>query len=326
MPWDQRIKRRLKLRDLDMLMAVIRCGSMAKAANQIAVSQPAVSKAISDMERTLGVQLLDRTAQGVTPTLYGNALQKWATAVFDDLRQGVNELEFLADPTIGEVRVGCSEPMQGGFVPHVIDRLTRKHPRISIHVAQLSVWMGQLHELRGRTIDLQVGRIKQPFAEDDLQAETLFYEGAYIVAAAHNPLCRRRNLRLADLVDEHWSLPPPRTNVAGMLFAEAFEKQGLDLPKKTVLTASIQVHCALLMTGRYLAVFPGSLLQFGMKNLPLKILPVDMVMAQNPVGIVTLKNRILSPVARLFIDCAREVAKTMSPPKSGGIRNTRTRI
>ncbi len=324
MPWDQRTKRRIKLRDLDVLMAVIQCGSMAKAANQIAVSQPAVSKAISEMERTLGVQLLDRTAQGVTPTLYGKALQKWATAVFDDLRQGVNELEFLADPAVGEVRVGASEPMQGGFVPHVIDRLTRRHPRVSIHVAQLSAWMGQLHELRARTIDLQIGRLKQPFVEDDLQAEILFNDPAYLVAAAHNPLCRRRNLGLADLVDEHWSLPPPSQNVAGMLFAETFKKHGLALPKKAVVTPSIQVHCALLMTGRYLAVFPGSLLRFGTQHLPLKILPVEMA-AHTPVGIATLRNRTISPVVQLFIDCAREVAKTMNPPKLGRIHNTRTR-
>ena len=103
---DERIGRRLRLRDLHILMSVARCGGMGKAAAELAVSQPAISKAIADMEHTFGVRLLDRTAQGVEPTLYGRALLKWGAAVFDDLRQGVKEIEFLADPAAGELRIG----------------------------------------------------------------------------------------------------------------------------------------------------------------------------------------------------------------------------
>ena len=88
---DARIRRRLRLRDLDTLIAVAETGSMAKAAAQLAVSQPAVSKAIAEMERTLGHCLLDRTSQGVEPNLYGRALLKWARAVFDDVHRGVAE-------------------------------------------------------------------------------------------------------------------------------------------------------------------------------------------------------------------------------------------
>src|ERR1700676_1996578 len=113
---DERVIRRLKLRELHILTTVARASSMGKAAVQLALSQPAVSKAIAEMERTLGVPLLDRTAQGVEPTLYGRALLKWAGAVFDDLRQGVREIAFLADPTSGEVRVGCTEMMTAGLL------------------------------------------------------------------------------------------------------------------------------------------------------------------------------------------------------------------
>src|SRR6185503_14247735 len=94
---DERALRRLKLRDLRVLMAVAQSGSMGKTAAELAMSQPAVSKAIAEMEHALGVQLLNRTAQGVEPTLYGRALQKWATVVFDDLRQAVKEIQHLSD-------------------------------------------------------------------------------------------------------------------------------------------------------------------------------------------------------------------------------------
>src|SRR5437764_1105661 len=130
MKWDSRIRRRLKMRDLDTLLAVAHWGSMAKAAVQLSVSQPAVSKAIADIELTLGVRLFDRSAQGVEATLFGRALLKWAAAVFDDVRQGVNEIAFLADPTSGELRIGATEPIIAGMLPAVLDRLNRRHPRI----------------------------------------------------------------------------------------------------------------------------------------------------------------------------------------------------
>src|ERR1041384_4766969 len=116
-PWDDRIGRRLRLRDLHILMSVARCGGMGKAAAELAISQPAISKAIADIEHTLGVRLLDRTTQGVEPTLYGRALLRWGATVFDDLRQGVKEIEFLADPTAGEVRIGRSEGNTAGLLP-----------------------------------------------------------------------------------------------------------------------------------------------------------------------------------------------------------------
>jgi DNA-binding transcriptional LysR family regulator len=78
MPWDERTKRRLKLRDLDILVAVVETGSMGKAAKRLDISQPAISKAIVELEDALGVRLLDRGRRGVVPTAYGVALANTA--------------------------------------------------------------------------------------------------------------------------------------------------------------------------------------------------------------------------------------------------------
>lgn len=308
MPWDRRTRRRLKLSDLDVVASVARAGSMAKAAGELAVSQPAISKAIANLELTLGVQLFDRTAQGVEPTLYGRALLKWSTVVFDGLAQGVKEIEFLRDPGAGEIRVGASEPMLGGFVPKVIDWLARQYPRLSIQVSPISQWSAQLQALRDRKIDMQVGRLMRPVNEDDLGQEPLFDDHAYVVASPQHRMARRRKVTLADLLKEQWSLPPTETNVAGQMFAELFRAQGFDFPKSSIVTPSIQVHCGLLATGRYIAIFPGSLLQFGLEHMPLKVL-LRFPTAPAPVGITILKNRTLSPVAEIFIEHARNVAR-----------------
>jgi len=128
MRWADRIGRRLKLRDLHVLSAVVQWGSMAKAAQHLTVSKPVVSAAIADLERTIGVRLLDRTRRGVEPTIYGRALLKHGTVAFDALKQGIKEIEFLADPTVGELRIGCPEWIAAGLLPVIIDRLLQKHP------------------------------------------------------------------------------------------------------------------------------------------------------------------------------------------------------
>src|SRR5215475_2086428 len=125
-----RIGRRIKLQDLHVFLAVVQAGSMGKAARQLNTSQPNISKSMADLEHALGVRLLDRHRQGIEPTESGRALLDCGVAVFDDLRQGVKNIEFLNDPTAGDVRIGSIAPLATSFVSAVIDRLSRRYPRI----------------------------------------------------------------------------------------------------------------------------------------------------------------------------------------------------
>src|SRR5712675_306507 len=168
MPWDERTARRLKLRDLNIFKTVARCGSMGKAATQLAISPPAISKAITDLEGVLGVRLLDRSRQGVEATQYGNALLKWSAAVFDDLMHGVEEIDSLADPSKGTVRVGISEGMPTELVSGVIMLLSPRYPQIAFSVIQAATNALQFRELRERNVDLIFGRLYLPVVEEDL--------------------------------------------------------------------------------------------------------------------------------------------------------------
>ena len=134
MQLSDRIGLRMKLHDLHVLMAVAQAGSMSKAAVLLNTTQPAISRSIAELERTIGVRLLERNPQGVEPTEYGRALLKGGVAVFDDLRQAVKNIEFLADPTAGDVRIGCTPILAASFVSAVVDRLSRRYPRIVFHL------------------------------------------------------------------------------------------------------------------------------------------------------------------------------------------------
>jgi DNA-binding transcriptional LysR family regulator len=136
--WAEQIGRRLRLRDLHVLLTVVQRGSMAKAARQLGVSQPAVSEVIADLEHALGVQLLDRSARGVEPTIYGDALFKRSIAVFDELKQSVRDIEFLRDPTVGELRIGCTESLSTTILPEIISRFSRQYPDVTVNFDDVS--------------------------------------------------------------------------------------------------------------------------------------------------------------------------------------------
>jgi DNA-binding transcriptional LysR family regulator len=123
-----RIERRLKLRDLTVMAAVARLGSMGRAAAALNTSQPAISRSIAELEQALGVRLLERDRRGVRVTEYGLALLKCHTAVFDALREGIKNIESLADPTIGEVRIGSISPMTAHLLPTAFNHLARQYP------------------------------------------------------------------------------------------------------------------------------------------------------------------------------------------------------
>src|ERR1700754_3082378 len=151
----QHVARRLKLRDLHVFTTVAEYGGMAKAAARLHVSPPAVSQVIADLEQELGVKLFDRTPQGVEPTQYGTTLLRGGLAAFDTLQQTIREIEFLADPTVGEVRIGCPEVV-AVLLPPVIQSLSRRHPGIVVHTVDVSAPTLDLPQVRDRSIDLAI--------------------------------------------------------------------------------------------------------------------------------------------------------------------------
>jgi DNA-binding transcriptional LysR family regulator len=315
MQLSDRIGHRIRLHDLHVLMAVVQAGSMNKAAALLNTTQPAVSKSLAELERTLGVRLLDRNARGVEPTAYGRALLDGGTAAFDELRQAVRNIELLADPTAGQVRVGSNPLFAATFVTAVVDRLSRRYPRIGFRL-MASQAETLYRELNDRNLDLLITRRFDSAADERLEFEFLFDDSSFfVVTGAQSPWVRRRKIELAELLNETWMLPPP-DSATGRLAMEAFRASGLDNPRATMVADSVQVRMSLLATGRFLTIFPGSVLRFPTGGPELKVLPVKLPTAHVSVEIVTVRKRTLSPVARLFIEYAREIAKPLAKRNS----------
>jgi DNA-binding transcriptional LysR family regulator len=315
-PSDPRIERRLTLRELRILVAVAERKSMAKAAVDLALTQPAVTKAIREMEHALGVRLFDRTSRGAEQTPYGRALLKWSGVILDDLHQAVKEVEFLTDPAAGELRIGAiQQPVIQGLLPTILDRLSRQYPRIAFHVSYAGNTAEAYRQLHERKLDLIVGRLIKSGGEDNLVMEVLFEDPLHVVAGTRNRWTRRRSIQVAELANEPWILPPPAPmpdSAVWPYIAEAFHASGLEVPRASVISNSVPLAVEMISTGRFLAMIPRSLVWFSGKRLEIKVLPVKLPIHPPPVGVVTLRNRTISPVANLFIECARSVAKPLA--------------
>jgi DNA-binding transcriptional LysR family regulator len=311
MPDIDRIASRIKLRDLRTLLAVAQSGSMSKAAASLAVTHPVISKTIADLERTLGSRLFDRTSRGVEPTRFGRTLMDCGVAMFDDLHRGLRQIELLSDPTAGELWIGAHGPAIDGLVLAAMEQLIGQHPRMELHVMEgeaASVYRA-LHD---RKIDLAVAREFRPSANRDSEfaSQALFDEHLFVVAGSQSHWVRRRKIKLAELVEATWVLPTPDTLPASIV-ADAFRALGVPPVKPRVVSNSLTVRIRLAVTKGFLTVLPGSMLHFGAQRLPVKALPVALPMKSQPIEIVTLKHRTLSPVAKTFIECLRTIAKPL---------------
>jgi DNA-binding transcriptional LysR family regulator len=309
MQLSERIGRRMKLQDLHVFLTVVNAGSMGKAAALLNSTQPNITRSIAALEHTFGVRLLDRHYRGVEPTDFGRALLKRSQIAFDELRASVKDIEFLADPTAGEIRIGSITYLAASFVTAVIDRLSSHYPRLSFNV--LAGDTATLHRaLTERNVDFVLAQRFGVFSDEQFKFEKLYEESYVVLTSVKNRWARQKKIKLADLLDEPWTLSSPET-VIGMIAKEAFSTSGLPYPRVTVTTFPKEMRMNLLLTDRFLTISPTSDLRLPTKRLEFKALPVKLPVSLIPIGLITLKNRPLNSVGEIFLDHALNVARSL---------------
>jgi DNA-binding transcriptional LysR family regulator len=309
-----RVSRRLKLHELRVLMAVAETGSMRKAALALNSTQPSVSRAIAELENTLGLPLFERGTRGAEPTRYGRALLDGTVEMFDDLRQTVQKIEFLADPEVGEVRIACGFHLAASFVSGVVERVSARYPRIAFRILGLENTPQMYTDLLARNVDLVIARPPETDVSKQIDFQFLFQDFNFVVAGARHKLARRRRLSLADLSAEAWVLSPPGA-APGKLVDDAFRALGIDPPYRAVTATQPDVRMRLVATGRFLTVFPTSVLATYPGRTDIKVLPVTPALPHVRIGLGILKHRMVNPVTQLVIGHIRDLAKSLARPK-----------
>lgn len=300
---------RLKFRDMQVFLLVNRFGSMAKAAQYLSLTQPAISQSIAELEHVLGYQLLERGPKGVVATIYGAKLMERVAEIFDNLESGIRDLDFLSNPGAGLVRVGADMSfISSGLMSEIINDVDKKFPQIRLEIIETTTRTAKpdYKELRDRLVDVIIGRIPQENSDNELKIETLFDEDLFVVAGKNSPWVNSEVVTLQALVTAKWILASA-DNLARSLVQQAFKSQRIALPEPQITTYSMQLRMQLLQEGDYVTVMSESGFRHSKKNWALHKLPIDMK-KKLPVAMATLKQRSLPMVVETFMKSARAVA------------------
>ena len=301
--WEDRVGRRLTLWDLNVLEICMEVGSISKASEVLRLSKPAISKIITGLEQDLGTGLVSRSWRGLEPTEAGRILLARSRAALMELHSAVDSIRTLSESKSGELRIAANEVALSGLIGTVINRLHEKYPEIAFEIVTAYTRAAQMEELERGNVELVIGQISD--TDHQIEATELFRDELVVVAGRESAWAKREKIELAELMNENWAFSP-LTSVSGHTMEQAFRSNGLELPKIMVVGSSMQLLRRLVMGNGFLTLLPRSVARAADE---LATLPVRVNAFWQPIGVLTFKQRTLSPLAALFIECARAVAR-----------------
>lgn len=302
--WDAPVLTRLKTQQLLLLVYLYDQRSVFGAARAAHISQPAATKMLRQVEDSLGVQLFTRHARGVEPTPYGEIMARYARNALTELSHAYDQIDSFKHGLSGHVAVGTVVTSATSLVPAAVALLKERSPRVLVSI-QLGFSEALIQRLQEGTLDVVVARAHNTRDLPDLNFESVGESPHAILARTGHPLVDKPSLGWRDLEDQTWVLPPSG-NVLREHLELFFVEQGLTFPPYVVETDSLQVSASLLRMSNMLAALPRDVVQPYCASGDLTILPIDFSIALGDAGIITPRNRSLSPSAQAMLGALRD--------------------
>jgi len=301
------ITRKFRLRHVELIAELHDCRSILKASKRLSLTQPTVTKALRDVESTLGVRLFERSNRGLEPTPYGEIFARHAKIVLAQLRHAAEELESLRAGYSGKVTVGTLLAASASILPDAIALLKKQRPGVAISVA-VGTYDILMPSLLVGDLDMVLGRLPEEGRSRALVYEEFYAEPICVVTRRGHPLARKRRLTLHDLANEAWLLPLPETALRRQI-ERAFVEAGASLPRNVIESVSILTNRALLRKSDSVGVMPYHVALDDVEQGLLAILPVKLKSIESPVGAILRAPGALAPAAAALLDCLRLAGK-----------------
>lgn len=299
----------LKARQLRLLVALDDFGNLKQVAEISHVTVPAVSKALAELEKGLGLKLFTRTMQGLRPTAHGECLIRHARSMLVSIHQARDELRALSCGSEGKVRVGVFPAWTSVLLPTALALLKERAPGTNVLVTEGTaqtlmpqLWQGQL--------DLLVGRLPPRQSDSDIAELELLQEPLVLLTGPEHPLARRKRLKWADLNGYPWVLPPTNSQLRDPL-ERILERHGVALSGNHIETLSTHLVRPYLYMTEAIAVMAGAVAKDPAQ--PLNILPLVLPRLMRPAGAMWVRSRAQAPGARLMLECLEQAAAQLGP-------------
>ena len=301
------ITRKFRLRHVELVAEIYNCRSVLKASRRLNLSQPTVTKALQDIEATLGVLLFERSNRGLEPTAYGEIFARHAKIVLAQLRHAAEELESLRAGYSGKVTVGTLLAAAASILPDAIALLKKERPGVAVSVV-VGTYDILMPSLLVGDLDMVLGRLPEQGRSRALLYEDFYSEPVCLVVRRGHPLSRRRRLSLRDLANEAWLLPLPETALRRQI-ERAFLDANAPLPRNVIESISILTNRVLLRKSDCIGVMPYHVARDDVEHRLLSILPVKLKSIESPVGVILRAPGKLPPAATALLECLRLAGK-----------------
>ncbi len=307
------IARKFRLRHVELVAELADCRSILKASRRLNLTQPTLTKALKDVESTLGLPLFRRSNRGLEPTAYGEIFAHHAKIVLAQLRHAAEELESLRVGYSGKVTVGTLLAASASILPDAIARLKKERPAVAISVV-VGTYDVLVPSLLAGDLDMVLGRLPEEGRSRALLYEEFYAEPVCLVTRPAHPLLRRRRLKLRDLANEPWLLPLPETTLRRQI-ERAFLEADAPMPKNVIESVSILTNRELLRKSECIGVMPYHVALDDVEHGLLAILPVRLRSIGTPVGAILRAPGALPPAAAALLEYLRLAAQDVPSPK-----------
>jgi DNA-binding transcriptional LysR family regulator len=301
------IRARLKTRQLLLLVALAEEGNIHRAAQVLNMSQPAASKLLKDLEDVLEVSLFERLPRGMRPTWYGETMIRHARVALSSLNQAHDELQAAKSGQFGQVSIGAITSPALMVLPEAVQKVKAEHPdlRVSLQIETSDVLIEKLNQNK---LDILVARLFAQHDKGDLRYEVLTEEPISVVARVGHPLLKTSGLTLTDMADTGW-IVPPAGSVLRHRFELMFQEIGLRAPVNLIETGALLFTSKMLQKSDMLSVLATDVARYYEAHGLMAILPIDLPCQMEAFGIITRRDRLLSPAAEVMLRAIRATAQ-----------------
>ena len=303
------LRARLKTRQLLLLVTLAEEGNIHRAAEVLNMTQPAASKLLKDLEDALEVSLFERLPRGMRPTWYGDTMIRHARVALSSLNQAHEELQAAKSGQFGQVNIGTITAPGLALLPTAIALVKREHSNLQIAL-QIETSDVLIERLNQGKLDILIARLFAQHEKADLRYEMLTDEQVCAVARPGHPLFSGPTPMLGDVVECGW-IVPPSGSVLRHRFDLMFQEDGLRAPNNVIETASLLFTTKMLQQSDMLSVVATDVARYYADHGLLAILPMALPCQMDSFGIITRRDRLLSPAAKVMLRALKASAITV---------------
>jgi DNA-binding transcriptional LysR family regulator len=305
---DRVLRSNLKLKHLQLLVALDQLRHLGKTAEFLAITQPAVSKTLAEIERLFDLTLFTRSTRGTEPTPHGESVVRFARSVLSEFERTKEDIASASTGASGRTNVGAMVVAMPTLLSPAIALVKKKSAQTRVMVEEGDLTR-LLPRLRRGELDVLVGRLEPGYAAPDLATEPLYQEPMCLVVKARHPLALRKKISWHELAQHAWVVPPPWAS-SRIKLEQLFHKHGLNPPSDLIESASfLAISCAMRDHDAIGFVARGVGLHFQKEGL-FKVLPVSLDMDLPPVGMITMRGQKTSLTTQTLMACLRHVVSS----------------